>query len=103
MAVAAAETGTQPSALLQGITRSFPGVLALDHVTFDVYRGEIHALIGENGAGKSTLIKVLEGLLRPESGRILLDGDEVLLHSVRDARKRGITVVPQEILAVPDL
>jgi ABC-type sugar transport system ATPase subunit len=102
MAVGEAERKTQAAAL-EGITKSFPGVVALDDVTFEVYRGEIHALIGENGAGKSTLIKILEGLLRPDAGRILLDGREVLLHSVRNARKRGITVVPQEVLAVPEL
>jgi ABC-type sugar transport system ATPase subunit len=92
-----------PAARLEGISKSFPGVQALDDVTFDVYRGEIHALLGENGAGKSTLIKVLDGLYRPDAGSISLDGAEVQLHSVRDARRRGITVVPQEILAVPQL
>jgi ABC-type sugar transport system ATPase subunit len=94
---------TPPAARLEGISKSFPGVQALDDVTFDVYRGEIHALLGENGAGKSTLIKVLDGLYRPDDGTISLDGAEVQLHSVRDARRRGITVVPQEILAVPQL
>ena len=96
-------TGTAAAAGLEGICKSFPGVQALDDVTFDVYRGEIHALLGENGAGKSTLIKVLDGLVRPDAGRVLLDGEEVQLHSVRDARKRGVTVVPQDVLAVPQL
>jgi ABC-type sugar transport system ATPase subunit len=104
--VSAAEATPQaavPAARLEGITKLFPGVRALDDVTFDVYRGEIHALLGENGAGKSTLIKVLDGLYRPDAGTVSIDGFEVLLHSVRDARKRGVTVVPQEILAVPEL
>jgi ABC-type sugar transport system ATPase subunit len=92
-----------PAARLDGITKIFPGVRALDDVTFDVYRGEIHALLGENGAGKSTLIKVLDGLYRPDAGTVSIDGTEVLLHSVRDARKRGVTVVPQDVLAVPEL
>ena len=92
-----------PAARLDGITKLFPGLRALDDVTFDVYRGEIHALLGENGAGKSTLIKVLDGLYRPDAGTVSIDGVEVLLHSVRDARKRGVTVVPQDILAVPEL
>ena len=96
-------TGTAAAAALEGICKGFPGVQALDDVTFDVYRGEIHALLGENGAGKSTLIKVLDGLCRPDAGRVLLDGEEVRLHSVRDARKRGVTVVPQDVLAVPQL
>jgi ABC-type sugar transport system ATPase subunit len=103
MAAPAAVASLQPAALLEGITKTFPGVLALDDVTFDVHRGEIHALVGENGAGKSTLIKVLDGLLRPDDGRIVLDGEEVLLYGVRDARRRGITVVPQDVLAVPEL
>ena len=92
-----------PAARLEGITKHFPGVRALDDVTFDVYRGEIHALLGENGAGKSTLIKVLDGLYRPDGGTVSIDGAEVMLHSVRDARRRGVTVVPQDILAVPEL
>jgi ABC-type sugar transport system ATPase subunit len=92
-----------PAVRLEGITKHFPGVRALDDVTFDVYRGEIHALLGENGAGKSTLIKVLDGLYRPDGGTVSIDGAEVMLHSVRDARRRGVTVVPQDILAVPEL
>jgi ABC-type sugar transport system ATPase subunit len=103
VAATASVEATQPAALLEGITKSFPGVRALDDVTFDVHRGEIHALVGENGAGKSTLIKVLDGLLLPDEGSIFLDGQEVLLHGVRDARRRGITVVPQDVLAVPEL
>ncbi len=101
--VAMPETSANSAARLEGITKTFPGVVALDDVTFDVYRGEIHALVGENGAGKSTLVKVLDGLHRPDGGKIFLDGEEVFLHSVRDARRRGITVVPQEVLAVPEL
>ena len=92
-----------PAARLEGITKVFPGVRALDDVTFDVFRGEIHALLGENGAGKSTLIKVLDGLYRPDAGTVAIDGSEVMLHSVRDARRRGVTVVPQDVLAVPEL
>jgi ABC-type sugar transport system ATPase subunit len=104
--VSAAEAvpqGAVPAARLEGITKHFPGVRALDDVTFDVYRGEIHALLGENGAGKSTLIKVLDGLYRPDGGTVSIDGAEVVLASVRDARRRGVTVVPQDILAVPEL
>jgi ABC-type sugar transport system ATPase subunit len=103
VSAAATVPGTAAAARLEGISKGFPGVQALDDVTFNVYRGEIHALLGENGAGKSTLIKVLDGLLRPDAGNVFLDGEEVQLHSVRDARKRGITVVPQDVLAVPQL
>jgi ABC-type sugar transport system ATPase subunit len=92
-----------PAARLEGITKKYPGVVALDDVTFDVTRGEIHALLGENGAGKSTLVKVIEGLVRPDEGRILLDGQEVRVFNVRDARRRGISVIPQEVLSVPEL
>ena len=62
---------------LQGITKEFPGVKALNNMKFDLRRGSIHALIGENGAGKSTLMKVLSGIYTPESGTIILDGKEV--------------------------
>jgi ABC-type sugar transport system ATPase subunit len=95
--------GAPSAARLEGLCKAFPGVQALDDVTFDVRRGEIHALLGENGAGKSTLIKILDGLYRADSGHVFLDGEEVQLHSVRSARKRGITVVPQDVLAVPQL
>ena len=100
---AAAPMQAVAAASLEGISKSFPGVVALDGVSFDVARGEIHALLGENGAGKSTLIKILEGLLQPDAGRIVLDGREVTRFTVRDARRRGITVIPQEILSVPEL
>ena len=91
-----------PAARLDGINKSFPGVKALDNVSFDVQRGEVHALLGENGAGKSTLVKILAGLIQPDSGRILLDNSDVVFHGPRDAQRRGISHVPQEVQAVPD-
>ena len=94
--------GDIPAARLEGISKSFPGVKALDNVSFDVRRGEVHALLGENGAGKSTLVKILAGLIRPDSGRILLDDTDVVFHGPRDAQRRGISHVPQEVQAVPD-
>lgn len=81
---------------LVDVTRSFPGVLALDGVSFDVRRGEVHALVGENGAGKSTLINVLSGVLQPDAGRIRLDGQDVELRDPVNARHRGIVTVHQE-------
>jgi ABC-type sugar transport system ATPase subunit len=105
MTASAPTETTQPTAaaVLEGVSRSFPGVLALDDVSFDVRRGEIHALLGENGAGKSTLIKILSGLIKPDRGTIVIDGRPVTLSSVRDARAHGVSVIPQEVLAVPGL
>ena len=87
------------------ITKSFPGVRALDGVSFDLHRGEIHALVGENGAGKSTLIKILGGVYpHPEyGGDIGLDGAQQRFASVRDAEKAGIAVIYQELSLVRDM
>jgi len=82
---------------IKNISKSFPGVKALDNVDFDLRKGEIHALCGENGAGKSTLIKILCGVYRKDSGSILMDGKEIAIKDVSDARRQGITFVPQEI------
>jgi len=83
-----------------GITKQFPGVLALDSVDFDLESGEIHAIVGENGAGKSTFVKILAGVHKPTAGRIFLDGKEVSFSSPRDAASR-IGVVHQERELVP--
>ena len=65
----------QPAVEMRGIVKRFPGVLANDHVDFELHRGEIHGLLGENGAGKSTLMNVLAGLYRQEAGTILVNGE----------------------------
>ncbi len=83
--------------LMVGISKAFPGVQALDHVDFTLKKGEIHCLIGENGAGKSTLIKVLTGVDHPDSGTIILDGNEVQVKSPQHAQTLGISTVYQEI------
>ena len=70
---------------MRKIVKRFPGVLANDHVDFDLHRGEVHALLGENGAGKSTLMNVLAGLYRQESGTILVNGQPVHFSSPNDA------------------
>src|SRR2546423_336815 len=90
---------------MRGITKSFPGVRALDGVSFDLTSGEIHALVGENGAGKSTLIKVLAGVYPyPEyGGEIFLDASERRFASVREAERAGIAVIYQELSLVKDL
>jgi galactofuranose transport system ATP-binding protein len=83
--------------LMEGISKAFPGVQALDGVDFSLRRGEIHCLVGENGAGKSTLIKVLTGVDRPDAGKIILDGKEIHTRSPQHAQTLGITTVYQEV------
>src|SRR5438046_10571721 len=86
---------------LRGITKQFPGVLANDHIDFDLRRGEVHALLGENGAGKSTLMSILYGLYTADSGEILMNGNPVGLSSPKDAINRGIGMVHQHFMLIP--
>ena len=86
---------------MKGISKSFPGVKALQNVNYQLKAGEIHALLGENGAGKSTLIKVLGGIYHPEEGSIFIDGNEVSINGVNDARDNGISIIHQELVLVP--
>ncbi|GHV79591.1 ribose import ATP-binding protein RbsA [Spirochaetia bacterium] len=88
---------------MQHITKSFPGVKALDDVHFDLKSGEIHALMGENGAGKSTFIKIITGVHRPDSGELLLDGKPVDINGPLDAQARGIAAIYQHVTCFPDL
>ncbi|HHU88657.1 MAG TPA: sugar ABC transporter ATP-binding protein, partial [Spirochaetales bacterium] len=88
---------------MNGITKVFPGVVALDDVTLKVKRGVIHALIGENGAGKSTLMKVLNGVYTQTSGSLILEGKELELHGVRDAQEKGISTIFQEFNLINSL
>ncbi|WP_327315187.1 sugar ABC transporter ATP-binding protein [Streptomyces sp. NBC_01235] len=88
---------------IEGIRKTFPGVVALDSVDFDLRRGEVHVLLGENGAGKSTLIKMLSGAYRPDKGRVLVDGTETRIHGAQDAERLGIATIYQEFNLVPDL
>ncbi|NJC95245.1 MAG: heme ABC transporter ATP-binding protein [Anaerolineales bacterium] len=85
----------------KGITKKFPGVLANDEVDFDLYRGEIHALLGENGAGKSTLMNVLYGLYKPDSGEVKVEGNLMQLDSPRDAIHHGVGMVHQHFMLIP--
>lgn len=82
---------------LKDITKTFPGVKALDNMRFDLRRGSIHALIGENGAGKSTLMKVLSGVYIPDQGTVLLDGEAVTMRTPQEAESKGISIVHQEL------
>src|SRR6266581_2090964 len=86
---------------LRGITKEFPGILANDHVDFDLRRGEVHALLGENGAGKSTLMNILYGLYRPDEGEILVNGKPVAFSSAKDAIAAGIGMVHQHFMLIP--
>jgi len=86
---------------MKGITKRFPGVLANDHIDFQLKKGEIHALLGENGAGKTTLMNILYGLYRPDEGQIFLDGREVHIRSPHDAIAQGIGMVHQHFMLIP--
>ncbi len=88
---------------MKGISKAFPGVVALNDVSFDQRRGEIHSLIGENGAGKSTLMKILGGAYVPDHGEIEIDGKTVAIETPRDALNLRISVIYQEFNLVPTL
>jgi len=88
---------------LRGITKYFPGVVALKDMSFQVHKGEVHGLIGENGAGKSTLIKTLTGVNQPDEGEILIDGKPVVLSNPNAAKSIGIGCVYQELNIVREL
>jgi erythritol transport system ATP-binding protein len=87
----------------EGITKVFPGTVALDQVNFNVYHGKVNVLVGENGAGKSTLMKILAGVEQPTQGRVVLDGKELRLHSPLDATRYGIGIIYQELNLCPNL
>jgi general nucleoside transport system ATP-binding protein len=86
---------------MRDIRKEFPGVVANDGVSFDVRRGEVHALLGENGAGKSTLMNILYGLYRPDGGEIRLNGKPISFSSARDAIRSGIGMVHQHFMLIP--
>ena len=88
---------------ITNLSKSYSGVKALDNVQLIVKRGEVHALMGENGAGKSTFMKILAGLVIPDSGEIILDGEVLKNTRVTDVIKKGISMIHQEILIVPEL
>ena len=88
---------------MNGITKIFPGVKALDNVHFNLKAGEIHALVGENGAGKSTFIKTLTGVHQPDGGEIILNGEKVVMTDPITAQERGIAAIYQHAASYPDL
>lgn len=94
-----------PSAILEAraITRRYPGTTALDRVDFRAYQNQVNVLIGENGAGKSTLMRILAGVEEPDEGQLLLDGEQITLASPREATRRRIAIVHQELSVLPNL
>ena len=91
----------RPVLELRDITKRFPGVVADDHVDFDLRDGEVHALLGENGAGKSTLMNIVYGLYHADEGEIRVNNEPVRIHSPKDAISRGIGMVHQHFMLIP--
>ena len=94
---------TTPLVELQGITKSYGGVHALSDVTFAIARGQVHALVGENGAGKSTLVKILTGVIQPDVGEVVVDGEQHRVADPQAAHRLGIVAMYQEPTVFPDL
>lgn len=88
---------------LQEVSKTFPGVKALDHVELELYPGQVTALMGENGAGKSTLVKIITGIYQPDTGNIIIDGEPVKIGNAQHAHKLGITAIHQETVLFDDL
>ena len=100
----ASPTATDTYAVeLHGITKRFPGVVANKDIELSVRRGTVHALVGENGAGKSTLMRTLAGLVRPTSGQVDLDGEQILGRRAEDIVRAGIALVPEGRSTIPEL
>lgn len=96
-------TATTPYLAFKGIGKSFPGVKALDDISFDCQAGQVHALMGENGAGKSTLLKILSGNYAPSQGEIHLRGRPVQFAHATDALNAGVAIIYQELHLVPEM
>jgi ABC-type sugar transport system ATPase subunit len=101
--MASSSMSRPPLIEVRNLSKSFPGVKALDHVRFDLMAGEVHALMGENGAGKSTLMKILAGVYRMDGGEVLLDGVAVDIQSPAHAQALAIGIIHQELHLMPHL
>ncbi|MGZ3609858.1 MAG: ABC transporter ATP-binding protein [Ktedonobacteraceae bacterium] len=97
------EDATPLAIEMHGISKAWPGVVANDHVNLTVRKGEIHALVGENGAGKSTLMNILYGLIKPDSGEIFVNGQQIHISGPRDAIRNRIGMVHQHFMLIPPL
>lgn len=85
------------------VSKNFPGVKALDNISFKVRKGTVHALMGENGAGKSTLMKVLIGIYQADTGKVILDGEEIKNHDIKNMISKGISMIHQELNPIPQM
>ncbi|MBX7367304.1 sugar ABC transporter ATP-binding protein [Clostridium chauvoei] len=92
-----------PMLKMTNISKSFPGVKALDNVNLKAFGGEVTALMGENGAGKSTLMKILSGVYQKDQGEIFVEGKEIKIKGIKDAEKCGITIIHQELSVIPNI
>jgi len=88
---------------IKNIRKRFGGTQALDNVSLNITRGEVHAVVGENGAGKSTLMKIVSGVYSPDSGGVLLEGRDILPLTIKERQEAGISMVYQEINIFPNL
>ncbi len=88
---------------MKGISKTFPGVKALEDINLSLYKGEVLALLGENGAGKSTLMKILSGVYQKDDGKVIIQGTEVDIKNVKEAEKLGISIIHQELSVLPNL
>ena len=92
-----------PMLKMEGVSKIFPGVKALDNVHIEAYGGEVTALMGENGAGKSTLMKILSGVYQKDEGKIFIDGEEAKIKGIKSAEEYGVTIIHQEMSVINNL
>ncbi len=88
---------------LKNVTKLFPGVIALNNVSYSIQRGTVHGIVGENGAGKSTMMNIISGLFKPDEGELFIDGEKVVLNNRHDALEKGVGIVFQELSLIPSL
>ena len=95
--------GKQMLLEIRHVRKEFPGVVALDDVSLEIFPGEVHALMGENGAGKSTLMKILAGIYKADAGEIIYKGEPLTVHNPKDSLEQGISIIHQELNMILDM